>query len=815
MESQEDGENWMEDQWEKWLTHDLSLEEFEDEDLSQVTEMTLECGASLHDQDNVTLWLANSEAGSEDGRRQQEEQWEGLRGMLHIELIDAEELHGGEREDQEVGNSKKEAKEEEDQGPVLARDPRLNEGKDEEEGERKAALPSVRLSAAVAMDTYRPKRPTTLALFAKVPQPQPQPQPQPPPQPRTQDTINNNSLEGKKETWKETNSSSPLITGDLTPTQERVRLKEKEDKVQHNGGPATKHRAKTHSITHTRAHAPADTHAPSQEKKSTGAPPAQPPRAPKSQRGGAGAGGAIMRDTASKDSGNMGAERSRSQQESHSRPEEEDFLGEKDRDCSLDGHQQRDEACLSPVVHRNKERPRLSRSSSEGGNRMSIGSDTEGPPGPPHAPLLDRANPSISEEDGEVDLYPLVTARSGKIHSTVQRPGKERGNTDCIKSGSRDGGTGRRTDRGAGMACTKSVSSVGSSVRTVPTSEATAGLSYDSVKYTLVVDEHSKLELVSLKDCYHSYSDEDSDTETVYQSANEDEDPDYEEDQRRRCEEKRSSGVAVTTRQSQVTSTSEEESSSGGGAASSRKFRNLFTRSHNIGVESFGLFSCVMNGVEKEQSHRAAFRFVPRHEDELELEPDDPLLMKAQDEDLWCQGYNMRTGTSGIFPAYYAVKVNQDSGKGHQDDGVDRFRVRFLGSAPVPFHKGNDVLCAAMQKIAINRRMAMQPPSACVLEISLKGVKISVQDECRTSERGDKCFHFFQLKNISFCGCHPKHNKYFGFITKHPDHHRFACHVVISEDTSMPLADSIGRAFKQYYKEHVGYSCPTEDIFID
>lgn len=26
--------------------------------------------------------------------------------------------------------------------------------------------------------------------------------------------------------------------------------------------------------------------------------------------------------------------------------------------------------------------------------------------------------------------------------------------------------------------------------------------------------------------------------------------------------------------------------------------------------------------------------------------------------------------------------------------------------------------------------------------------------------QGDQCFHFFQLKNISFCGCHPKHSKW-------------------------------------------------------
>lgn len=58
------------------------------------------------------------------------------------------------------------------------------------------------------------------------------------------------------------------------------------------------------------------------------------------------------------------------------------------------------------------------------------------------------------------------------------------------------------------------------------------------------------------------------------------------------------------------------------------------------------------------------FRFVPRHADELYLEADDPVLMLSQSEDLWCQGYNMRTGASGIFPAFYAVKVPKDMNQG-------------------------------------------------------------------------------------------------------------------------------------------------------
>lgn len=53
----------------------------------------------------------------------------------------------------------------------------------------------------------------------------------------------------------------------------------------------------------------------------------------------------------------------------------------------------------------------------------------------------------------------------------------------------------------------------------------------------------------------------------------------------------------------------------------------------------------------------AWLRFVPRHEDELELDVNDPLLVLVEDEDFWYEGFNMRTGERGIFPAYYATEV--------------------------------------------------------------------------------------------------------------------------------------------------------------
>lgn len=124
-------------------------------------------------------------------------------------------------------------------------------------------------------------------------------------------------------------------------------------------------------------------------------------------------------------------------------------------------------------------------------------------------------------------------------------------------------------------------------------------------------------------------------------------------------------------------------------------------------------------------------------------------------------------------------------------DWVDQFRVKFLGSVQVPYHKGNDVLCAAMQKvtshpspgststgsrqqgrasvgregkgkgepsslltsagalslclppqIATTRRLTVHfnPPSSCVLEISVRGVKIAVKaDDSKENSKVAPC----------------------------------------------------------------------------
>ncbi|XP_028649662.1 C-Jun-amino-terminal kinase-interacting protein 1a [Erpetoichthys calabaricus] len=693
------------------LTHDISLEEFEDEDLSEITEITDECGVSLNCNDHLDIKHhvtrdTNSTAGIAGGSEASKLQAE----MLQLDLIDA-----------------------------------VDEIQDEE-AELPIKEPPVKEPLPVTMDAYRPKRPTTLNLFPQVP--------------RTQDTLNNNSF-GKKYSWQEkvSRSSSPLKTGELTPTHDHICLSD-EDKVQHN---TTQTKDKGTS-----------TDAPCRRTSSTQS-----------------TGGTRSKLHEKPTSGLQ----QQQQQQHHSKGSSE---GHRDRiryhtDVRLEATE---EIYLTPVQKNSDslehDKPFLSQSSE---NRMSISSDID----TTHCQSLpNRTNPSISEED---EVYTTTNTSSVDHKMNVKRTADHGG--DAFQAASYI-------------------------PRTSVSSEA-SGLSYDSVKYTLVVDENMQLELVSLKQCYSGYSD-DSDSATIYdncvsspyESAIGEE---YEEDALKR------DSVCLS-----------EDSTPEVDMPFTKKFLNVFMngRSRSSSADSFGLFSCVINGEERDQSHRAVFRFIPRHDDELELDVDDPLLVEVQADDYWYEAYNMRTGERGIFPAFYAIEVAKEpehfKEMAKSSDWVDKFHVKFLGSVQVPYHKGNDVLCAAMQKIATNRRVTVQlhPPSSCILEISIRGIKIAVQEDAssdyerefacagRKLERmfalesgGNRCSHFFQLKNISFCGYHPKNNKYFGFITKHPADHRFACHVFVSEESTKPLAESVGRAFQQFYKEYVEYTCPTEDIYLE
>ncbi|KAL7979785.1 hypothetical protein Chor_008123 [Crotalus horridus] len=333
-------------------------------------------------------------------------------------------------------------------------------------------------------------------------------------------------------------------------------------------------------------------------------------------------------------------------------------------------------------------------------------------------------------------------------------------------------------------------------------------LAYDSVKYTLVVDENTQLELVSLKRCTSVLSDDSELLRACDATDPEDAASDFGE------------GLVAPDGRS----SSSEDSSPEADLHFSKKFLNVFVNStsRSSSTESFGLFSCMVNGEEREQTHRAVFRFIPRHEDELELDVDDPILVELEEDDYWYRGYNMRTGERGIFPAFYAHEVVSQArdvaGLKRNPCWVEHFNVQFLGSVEVPYHQGNGILCAAMQKIATTRKLTvhLRPPATCDLEISLQGIKLILTvNEYSQDEELERCSHFFQMKNVSFCGCHPRNSCYFGFITKHPVLSRFACHVFVSQESMRPVAECVGRAFQEYYQEHLEFACPTEDIYLE
>ncbi|KAJ7424819.1 C-Jun-amino-terminal kinase-interacting protein 2-like protein [Willisornis vidua] len=116
-------------------------------------------------------------------------------------------------------------------------------------------------------------------------------------------------------------------------------------------------------------------------------------------------------------------------------------------------------------------------------------------------------------------------------------------------------------------------------------------LAYDSVKYTLVVDEHTQLELVSLRRCTSVLSD-DSDLLRACDRCDMDDEVAF------------GDGLVAPDVHS-----SSEDSSPEADLQFSKKFLNVFVNStsRSSSTESFGLFSCMVNGEEREQTHRAVF----------------------------------------------------------------------------------------------------------------------------------------------------------------------------------------------------------------
>ncbi|KAL3995529.1 Phosphotyrosine interaction domain (PTB/PID) family protein [Acanthocheilonema viteae] len=242
--------------------------------------------------------------------------------------------------------------------------------------------------------------------------------------------------------------------------------------------------------------------------------------------------------------------------------------------------------------------------------------------------------------------------------------------------------------------------------------------------------------------------------------------------------------------------------------------------------DSSGVSSCCTGLEQFNPTHRVHSSFIPRHDDEVLLEIGDAIHVERECEDHWCYGINLRTNQHGIFPSAHVCEIDlvEEICMGALPSNLnqamtnerDTFYLTMLASIEVAHHKGNDVLVQAMNKVlsVYKNKEEIIVPQTVLMEVSFRGIHII--DKRRKNFFQCPTFDFFySLQNISFCGAHPKQLRYFGFITKHPLLPRFACHVFLSNASTQPIVESIGRAFKRSYDEYMAFAHPTEDIYLE
>lgn len=189
--------------------------------------------------------------------------------------------------------------------------------------------------------------------------------------------------------------------------------------------------------------------------------------------------------------------------------------------------------------------------------RMSVITDGEAPP-PYHPPLYRKANGAmmVDEEEEPPPSYASCVAASASLDLRSRRRRNGRGSAELRRKEKKDEERKEEDEEEARI--------------------SSNGLSYDSVKYTLVVDEDAQLELVSLKECFHSYS-EDSDSATVYDNCvsspygEELEDEEIDLDELRAARRARTSGA-----RREATACLSEDSTPDADIPLSRKFLNVF-----------------------------------------------------------------------------------------------------------------------------------------------------------------------------------------------------------------------------------------------
>ncbi|XP_054159826.1 JNK-interacting protein 1-like [Oppia nitens] len=232
-----------------------------------------------------------------------------------------------------------------------------------------------------------------------------------------------------------------------------------------------------------------------------------------------------------------------------------------------------------------------------------------------------------------------------------------------------------------------------------------------------------------------------------------------------------------------------------------------------------------------EATHRGLYKFVPRHSDELKIEIGDPIHLSKENDDLWCEGYNLKTGEKGIFPSALVTDIDYSEFMvdPNCDDSLplinikvkkERYLLDFLGSVEVKEQKGNPVLCESVRRVleAKPSDIGMNTPNPSIVEISDLGLRMTDNKPVPINSSNNHMIshdYFFALKHVTFCGFYPEDNRYFGFITKHPTETRLACHVFKGKESTREVTEAVGRAFHRLYNRFIELSYPIEEFYID
>ncbi|GLH06808.1 JNK-interacting protein 1, partial [Gryllus bimaculatus] len=168
---------------------------------------------------------------------------------------------------------------------------------------------------------------------------------------------------------------------------------------------------------------------------------------------------------------------------------------------------------------------------------------------------------------------------------------------------------------------------------------------------------------------------------------------------------------------------------------------------------------------------------------------------------LKCHSYLRDEDSSPDSERFHSTDVDSGNSTAHSPDGPKSSSPPpppLLGRSPSPTSPASPASAASSGSTPF--------PQLELLEATHRGLHKFIPrhiDEIEV-EIGDPIYpkdvpchdYFYSLKNVSFCAFHPRDHRYMGFITKHPQLQRFACHVFVGQESTRPVAEAVGIKIK-------------------